>query len=57
MFWLQPKENVTIGELKSNDGHDAFLIEYQQLIKLLKPVFNLKLKKHDNDTSCHIRNW
>jgi len=51
------KENVTIGELKSNDGHDAFLIEYQQLIKLLKPVFNLKLKKHDNDTSCHIRNW
>ncbi|MBV7269492.1 alpha/beta fold hydrolase [Winogradskyella luteola] len=51
------KENVTIGELKSNDGHDAFLIEYHQLAKLLQPVFNLKIEKNDNYKSSYIRNW
>ncbi|WP_296314096.1 alpha/beta fold hydrolase [Winogradskyella sp. UBA3174] len=51
------KENVTIGEIKSNDGHDAFLIESQQLTKLLHPVFNLNNKTNENYKSSYIRNW
>lgn len=33
------KPNVTIGEIKSIHGHDAFLIEYNQLSNLLQPIF------------------
>ncbi len=51
------KENVTIGEIKSSDGHDAFLIEHQQLTTLLRPVFNLKNEKNDNYKPSYIRNW
>ena len=39
------KENVTIGEIKSIHGHDGFLIEYEQLSELLKPIFLLKADK------------
>lgn len=39
------KENVTYNEVNSVHGHDAFLIEYNQLQKIIAPIFNKDFKE------------
>jgi homoserine acetyltransferase len=36
------KKNVNIFEIKSKYGHDAFLIENEQMINIIKAIFNNK---------------
>lgn len=39
----ESRSNVTYGEIRSPHGHDAFLIEHEQMEELLRPVFQADL--------------
>ncbi|WP_340065553.1 alpha/beta fold hydrolase [Ascidiimonas aurantiaca] len=44
----QNSETVFYNEIRSIHGHDAFLIEHQQVTQLLEPIFKPLEKTHEN---------
>ena len=51
------KEDISYSEIISPHGHDAFLIEYEQLERLLSPIFKQgKFQKNEEDTYSAVWN-